>query len=280
MNAFQLAITAFIQGYREGAAEKVDLSDIFSAPESTPTKNQAANPEREPVSQPAHNPSGATSQSGIAPEAGPNAAPQGPQTGPDAPFPSPSREHEGLQSGEPVIGGTDSGLPSTAGNLSAQRRSQQLQQAHGQTAHDSSKDDVSHSLRTFEEPVRHLEESEGQQRSSSSTLPESRSAFQAEHPGNVEETAPAFHLRSSEVKGHSTADLPAHESLLPSNAPANSGSNREDPEVLAALSHAEELAQSLLKPGGVTSAKRKQLEVAVAKAEAAMQASSNSEKNR
>ena len=86
-------------------------------------------------------------------------------------------------------------------------------------------------------------------------------------------TEPQADQNSQLDSNHKIATMPKQpivKASLDSSSGRHLGREGESPHVLSALDRAEELARALMEPGGVTPERRKDLEAAIAGAEAAM----------
>lgn len=237
MNAFQLAITSFIQGYREGAAEKVDFGSIFPG-----TKAQ----EEQSLQQ---------------------------DTGSSSDF-----EEKGHINPNKICRSEDAAVIPDAISDTDVSGPRQIRDSPASWAPKQSK-----------ARVRQLHDA----------LPGRDAMKLATHAtaGECKGVGDPSHIGGGTAEGaiEGEAELPEAQSLEVHNSvfhsktdePASAGSKKsplsrskaclernEKPEVLEALLHAEKLAEDLLKPGRMSLDRRKQLEEAVAKAEAAMGSSS------
>ena len=238
MNAFQLAITNFVEGYREGAAEKADLSKVF----------QGMSSEQKPVSQ----------------------APRGAEAEPDSEIQASLQ-----QSGASEIGSSDTAelqrAPQKADPRGSKSRASHQQHSLATTNLEGLFASRHQQAKADNSPVSRAAEDIEREHTSEHTGSMSQSGRAATPSKRIESKSPKSNQRSEGSKP--AIMMPGHSN---SQEPRSSGSSRqprredESPQVVKALGRAEDLARALLQPGGVTEKRRKELEAAISEAEAAM----------
>ena len=252
MNAFQLAITNFVEGYREGAAEKVDLSKVFQgAGNEEGSLSEAARGLNQLELQ--QNGSGSAfpttsqqilSRPGDTDSAESNKAPQ------DA---EPTLSASSKQQRNMQARNVPNAAPGPSAKASASRESQQ---ASGSSP-GSSTDSFSQGSTPHYPGTPSL---------GSSTPPDG----DQDTSGHTEPQADQNSQLDSNHKIATMPKQPIVKASLDSSSGRHLGREGESPHVLSALDRAEELARALMEPGGVTPERRKDLEAAIADAEAAM----------
>ena len=263
MNAFQLAITSFIQGYREGAAEKADLSSIFPDPGSAEAvlDQRASNTEKPSAA--GDTPGYSSSQASSSQEAktffeGASPASSSTASDPDStstPVGDSWSQLAAAQNRDAALAFIDREHAIENSTVPQSSREVNLDSQHSQPSHMSAAGKHAGTSAFLESP-----EAPTDQLATSSAV-----SGRQYRSSDAEKASPSGGPMADQQGKGSEATLDGDSQAL-----TGGSRNRDSPEVLHALGHAEELASALLKPGGMTPARRKELEIAIAKAEAAM----------
>lgn len=257
MNAFQLAITNFVEGYREGAAEKTDLSQVFQKPSggdgplsqrSGGTASVLHHQQSSPSSQsPAHLQPDKLSSPGTPEETDFSRAPE--EAAPSRSDSTIPYQQQGLDAALPdsLAGEVDQG---PAGTSHHQARADS--KSEGSALKENARDDASESAGNYMDSTSHSEGFAASVESMEQNSLRSSPLHEGQNPAAAKQV-------QSVGQEPVSSDLGKH--------PGRKG---ESPHVMVALDRAEDLARALLQPGGVTEERRKELEAAISEAEAAM----------